>query len=177
MKRIVLGVLISGVALFGVVFVIGSQLSVAHVASVRATYSASAEDVFALISDYRRHPDWRPSVERIEELAPRDGKPAWQEIGSTGPLPMELTESNPPRSMVTTILSEGMPFGGRWIYALEATAGGGGTALTITEEGEVYNPIFRFVSRFIIGHHKTATTYLQDLGRKLGDDVAVEVVR
>ena len=175
MKRIVLGVLISGVALFGVVFVIGSQLSVAHVASVRATYSASAEDIFALISDYRRHPDWRPSVERIEELAPRDGKPAWQEIGSTGPLPMELTESDPPQSMVTTILSEGMPFGGRWIYNVEATAGG--TALTITEEGEVYNPIFRFVSRFIIGHHKTATTYLEDLGRKLGDDVAVEVVR
>ena len=88
---------------------------------------------------------------------------------------MELTESDPPVRMVTTILSEGMPFGGRWIYEVEPTAGG--TALTITEEGEVYNPIFRFVSRFIMGHHATATTYLQDLGRKLGDDVAVEVVR
>ncbi len=175
MIRVVLVILISGVALFGVVFVIGSLLPVAHVASVRATFLASTEDVFALISDYQQHPSWRPSVERIEELPPRDGKPAWQEIGSTGPLPMELTESDPPRSMVTTILSEGMPFGGRWIYDVETTAEG--TVLTITEEGEVYNPIFRFVSRFIMSHHKTATTYLQDLGRKLGNDVAVEVVR
>ncbi len=175
MKRVLLAVLLCGAALFAIVFGVGSLLPVAHVASVRAEYSVAAEDVFEAIADYRQHPEWRPAVDRIEELPPRSGRPAWREISSTGPLPMELTESDPPVRMVTTILSEGMPFGGRWIYEVERTAGG--AALTITEEGEVYNPIFRFVSRFIMGHHATATTYLQDLGRKLGADVTVEVIR
>lgn len=174
MKRIVLGVLIFAVVLFAIVFGVGLSLPVDHVASVRATFSASAEDVFEAVSDYQRHPDWRPSVDRIEKLPPRDGREAWQEVGSTGPLPMELTESDPPTRLVTTILSDGMPFGGRWIYEVEPAPGG--ATLTIREEGEVYNPIFRFVSRFIMGHHRTAKTFLQDLGRKFGDEVTVEVV-
>ena len=176
MKRIALRALMVVVALFATVFGVGMLLPVNHVASVRAEYSARAEEVFEAISNYRGHAEWRPSVERIEMLQARDGKPAWREMGSTGPLPMELTESDSPRRMVTTILSDGMPFGGRWIYEIQPTADG--ASLTITEEGEVYNPIFRFVSRFIIGHHRTASTYLEDLGRKLMDaDVVVEVVR
>lgn len=176
MKRVAIGMLVAGLALFGIVLGIGALLPVQHVAAVRAEYSARPEDVFAAISDYRRQPEWRPSVERIEPLPSQSGKPAWQEIGRTGSLPMELTESNPPRRMVTTILSDGLPFGGRWIYETQPTAGG--TALTITEEGEVYNPIFRFVSRFILGHHRTATTFLEDLGQRLGSNVTVvEVVR
>ncbi len=175
MKRVMLGALILVAALVTIVLGVGLLLPVDHVASVTARFAASPEDVFEAIFDYQSHPDWRPSVDRIDKLPPRDGRAAWEEVGSTGPLPMELTESDPPVRMVTTILSEGMPFGGRWIYDVEATPDG--ASLTITEEGEVYNPIFRFVSRFIMGHHRTATTYLEDLGRKLGDDVTVEVVR
>jgi len=175
MVRILLVALVSVVALIAVVWVVGMLLPVAHVASVSASYPASAKEVFALISDYRGHPDWRPSVDRIKELETRDGKAAWEEIGGSGPLPMELTESDPPRRMVTTILSQDMPFGGRWIYEIEPASSG--VVLTITEEGEVYNPIFRFVSRFIMGHQRTATKYLQDLGNRLGEDVSVEVLR
>lgn len=175
MKRVVIALLVAGLALIAAIFGIGALLPVQHVATVRAEFSAPPEDVFDAISDYRRHPEWRPSVERIEPLPLRNGRPTWQEIGSTGPLPMEMTETDPPHRMVTTILSDGMPFGGRWIYETEPTTEG--TTLTITEEGEVYSPLFRFVSRFIMGHHRTATTYLEDLGQRLGTDVAVEVVR
>jgi len=175
MKAVLLRAVLSVVALVAIVFGVGLLLPVAHVAAVRAEYSVTAEKLFEVIADYQRHPEWRPSVERVEQLPPHNGRPAWRQIGSTGALPMELTESDPPRRMVTTILSEGMPFGGRWLYELEPIPRG--TALTITEEGEVYNPIFRFVSRFIMGHHGTATTYLEDLGRKLGDDVTVQIVR
>ena len=44
----------------------------------------------------------------------------------------------------------------------------GGTALRITEDGEVYNPLFRFMSQFVFGHHATVDTFLTDLGRKFG---------
>ncbi|MDX1576962.1 MAG: SRPBCC family protein [Gemmatimonadota bacterium] len=175
MKRIAIGAIVVGVGLFALVYLIGLLLPESHVASVRTVYEASPARVFETISDIEGQPEWRPSVERIEALPPREGKPAWREIGSTGPLPMELTESEPPRRMVTTILSDGLPFGGRWIYEVEPTPAG--AALTITEEGEVYNPIFRFVSRFIMGHRGTATTYLRDLGRELGSEADIEIVR
>ena len=45
----------------------------------------------------------------------------------------------------------------------ELAAAGTGTRLTITERGEVYNPLFRVMSRFILGHTATIDRYLADL--------------
>ena len=49
----------------------------------------------------------------------------------------------------------------------ELAADGGGTRLTITEDGEVYNPLFRFVSRFIMGHTSSIDRYLADVQKAL----------
>ena len=46
-------------------------------------------------------------------------------------------------------------------------------SLTITENGEIYNPVFRFVSRFITGQTSTIDEYLRALGRKLGVEVTI----
>jgi hypothetical protein len=70
------------------------------------------------------------------------------------------------RRHVDRIADPSLPFGGRWIYDLASD--GSGTALTITEEGEVYNPVFRFVSRFIMGHTRTIDRYIADLQRASG---------
>jgi len=37
------------------------------------------------------------------------------------------------------------------------------TEVTITEDGEVYNPIFRFMSAYVFGHTATIEQYLTDL--------------
>lgn len=174
-KRIIIGMLIVIAGLFAVVYGVGSSLPEEHVAAVRAEFSASPEELFATVADYRAHPEWRPSVDRVEEIPTEDGRVAWVEMGVTGPLPMELTESEPPTRLVATILSDGLPFGGRWIYEIEPTATG--ATVTITEEGEVYSPIFRFVSRFLMGHHASATLFLSDLGTHFGEDIVVDVVR
>ncbi len=42
-----------------------------------------------------------------------------------------------------------------------------GSELTIVEEGEVYSPLFRFVSKFIIGQASTVEKYLKALQVKL----------
>ncbi len=175
MKRIIIGMLVLIAVAFAVVYGVGLWLPQNHVAAVRAEFAASPEEIFETIADFRAHPEWRPSVERIEELPARDGRPAWVELGATGPLPMELTESEPPTRIVATILSEGMPFGGRWIYEVEPTATG--ATVTITEEGEVYSAIFRFVSRYIMGHHASASLFLSDLGARFGEDATVDIVR
>jgi hypothetical protein len=48
-------------------------------------------------------------------------------------------------------------------------AEGGKTTVSITEDGDVYNPVFRFVSRFFIGHEATITTYLANLQKAAGE--------
>jgi hypothetical protein len=39
--------------------------------------------------------------------------------------------------------------------------------VTIREDGEVYNPVFRFASRFIIGHDATTRKYIAALEASL----------
>ena len=58
-----------------------------------------------------------------------------------------------------------LPFGGSWTYEL-APVGDSETTLRITEDGEVYNPIFRFVSRFVMGHDATIRQYLSAVGTR-----------
>jgi hypothetical protein len=64
-----------------------------------------------------------------------------------------IVEQSPPHRFVTAIVKKGLPFGGTWTY--EFAPQGSGTTLTITERGEVYNPFFRFVSRFVMGHTRS----------------------
>jgi hypothetical protein len=51
---------------------------------------------------------------------------------------------------------------------------GGRSRLQITEDGEIYNPIFRVVSRFLIGYEGTLREYETDVQRKLGTGVRAE---
>ena len=175
MKRIIIGMLVFIATAFAVVYGVGRSLPQGHVATVRAEFAASPEEIFEAVADFRSHPEWRPSVERVEALPDRDGRPAWVELGAGGSLPMELTESQPPTRLVTTIISEGLPFGGRWIFETQATATG--SRVTITEEGEVYSAIFRFVSRYIVGYHASGSRFLTDLGGRFGESVTVDEVR
>jgi len=47
------------------------------------------------------------------------------------------------------------------------TPSGSGTRVRITEHGEVYNPVFRVLSRFVFGHTATLEEFLGNLERKL----------
>ena len=67
--------------------------------------------------------------------------------------------------LVTRIADTGLAFGGSWTFALQPAASG--TRLSITENGEVYNPLFRVMSRFVFGHTATIDRYLGDLQKHL----------
>lgn len=73
----------------------------------------------------------------------------------------ETVESIPPKKFVTRIADKDLPFGGTWTYEIEATPKG--SRLTITENGEVYNPLLRFISRFIVGHQRSIEKYLKEV--------------
>jgi hypothetical protein len=64
-------------------------------------------------------------------------------------------------------------FGGSWTWELVPTPAGG-TRLTITERGEIYNPLFRLVGRFLYPPYATLEQYARDLSAALGDDALPE---
>ena len=154
------------VLLVALVVAVGAALPRGHVATRSATLAADPESVFRLISDFAGATAWRADLERVEVLESANGLPRFREHGAHGAMTMEVTEWQPPRRLVVRIADAGLPFGGRWIYEL-GPADGGGTVLTLTEEGEVHSPIYRFVSRFVIGHHATLDRYLESLAGRL----------
>jgi len=88
-----------------------------------------------------------------------------------GHMPYEITVYDPPKRLVTTIADDTLPFGGSWTY--EIAPADGGSLLTVTENGEIYNPFFRFMARFIFGYHATMETYLKNLAKKFGEEITV----
>lgn len=166
---------VAGLAvLVAVILAIGAMLPVAHSATVRATYEAAPPVVWEAITSHEAFPQWRSGVDRVEERSFDDGSRGWVEYGAEGPLPMAIDVEEPPRRLVVRIASDALPFGGTWTYELEAA--GGGTRLTITEDGTVTNLLFRFMSRFVFGHTATMESYLADLGTRLGEPVEPVVV-
>jgi uncharacterized protein YndB with AHSA1/START domain len=156
---------VSVVTLVGLVTLVGWMLPVGHVASRSVGVRASPEAVFDLLRDVAAYPAWRPDVTRIDILEDGPGAVRFREHSSTGTLTLEIIEASRPGKIVTRIADPSQPFGGTWTFDI-APAGSGST-VTITERGEVYNPVFRFVARFILGHHRTIDRFLSALQRRL----------
>ena len=148
-----------------VVVAVGYALPVGHVASREATFAQPPERVFEALTDVESYPTWRSDVKTVEVLAAGPPK-RWRERGSNGDITFELVEARPPVRLVSRIADADLPFGGTWTY--ELTSDGSGTRLTITEHGEVYNPLFRFMSRFVFGHTTTIDQFLADLNKRFG---------
>ena len=149
-----------------VVVAIGYMLPQNHRVSRERTFPANAETLFAQITDVAAYPEWRTGVTRVEILAPVNGLVSFRESGSDDDIAFVMETVEPGRRVVSRITDKSLPFGGSWTY--ELTPAGGGTALRITENGEVYNPAFRFISRFVLGHYKTIDQFLDDLERRVG---------
>ena len=149
--------------IIGIVVLVGFALPQDHVASRTVTLNRPIADVWTVITDVESFPSWRASVSRVELLGRQPLR--WREVSGGDALTLEIVESKPPTRLVTEIADTDLPFGGRWVYDLRPS--GNGTELTITEHGEVYNPVFRFVSRFIMGHSATIDAYMTDLQKKL----------
>jgi uncharacterized protein YndB with AHSA1/START domain len=155
--------------LIALVALIGSLLPKGHVASRSAKFRQSPEAVWKAITDVASFPSWRSDVQRVEMLPDRDGRPVWKEISRRGALTLEVVEWKPPERLVGRIADPDLPFGGTWTYEIAGT--NGGSTLTITERGEIYNPLFRFLARAVFGYHATMEAYLRALGKKFGEDV------
>lgn len=154
----------------GAITVIGLLLPRDHVASTTALINAPPESVWKALVDVGEYPRWRPDVQSVDVLS-AEGALRWRERTRQGAVTLERSEEQRPRRLVARIADEGLPFGGTWTYELAPEAQA--TRVTITERGYVTNPIFRFMARFVFGHHRTQEDFLRSLGRRFGHDVTL----
>ena len=117
-------------------FGFGAALPTAHVASRSKRLSARPDIVWGLINDPVATKGW------------------------AGDAKTEVVEQDAPRLLVTKIVGESA-YGGTWTFEI-APEGHDASTVTITERGEVYNPLFRAVSR-VTGHTRTIEGYLAKL--------------
>ena len=161
----VLVLLVAGMALAGL------ALPAAHVASKSARIPRPPADVWRALTDRASQPEWRRDLRRVEALPDAGGLPSFREHSRSGVITFVVDEATAPADgragrLVTRIADDTLPFGGRWIHEVADDASG--ARLTITEEGVVKNPIFRFMSRFVFGHDATLEAFLRDLTAHLG---------
>ena len=145
-------------------WIVGSLMPRDHVAHVEVRLAASRADVWARIADPVGSARWRASVSGVERLPDREGLPCFREHTSNGAITY-VHETRVDGSRLVTRIVDNTDFGGRWEYAI--TADGAGTLLVITEYGEVYNPIFRVLGRYVFGYDTTLRTYASDLTDEL----------
>ena len=119
----------------------GKALPVAHVASMSRRISARPEVVWGLINDPIATKGW------------------------AGDAQTEVVEQDEPRLLTTKIVGESA-YGGTWTFEI-APEGHDASNVTITERGEVYNPVFRVLSRHVFGQTRSIAAYLAKLERAL----------
>jgi uncharacterized protein YndB with AHSA1/START domain len=170
MKWILLGLAVI-VAIAVVVVVVGALLPRDHRASRTLRVRRAPADVWALITDVGAFTTWRPDLKRVERRPDVNGRAAWVEDAGGMSIPLETIESRPTERLVLRIADPKLPFGGTWTYIVKAAPEG--STLTITEDGFVSNPIFRFMSRFVFGHHATIDTYLKNVATKFNEEPAL----
>lgn len=142
----ILWTILSLVAIVGLVALVGYFLPVNHEASRSAEFSKPPAEVFALVSDLKGYRAWWPESE----------------------VAVEVVESVPPSRFVTRIVGE-TAFGGTW--TMEIVPVPNGSRLTIIERGEIYNPIFRTLARFVFGHTATIESCLEAARKKLAPPI------
>lgn len=167
---IVISVVVGLALLVGVMTFVGALLPRAHVASRSVLLRKTPAQVYAAVRDFGAMPTWRADLKSVEVEPQPDGRLHFRESGKQGAVNFELLEDVPAERMVTRILDKDLGYSGKWTFAFRAE--NGATRLTITEDGEVSNVFFRFMSRYVFGHTATLDSYLSSLANHFGEPAA-----
>jgi hypothetical protein len=149
------------------VMAIGTMLPKRHIVSRSAVFHAGAEKLFSLANGTQA---WRPDVKTCT-ITEHNGQRYQQETDRHGHAILYEVEAADSDRIVRRIATHGLPFGGSWTITF--TPEDGKTRVRITEDGEVYNPVFRFISKFVMGETATIDAYLKAMGKTVGEDVEI----
>ncbi|BCX89391.1 hypothetical protein MIN45_P1763 [Methylomarinovum tepidoasis] len=172
--ELLLALFLSLALLLALAFIIGSRLPRTHVAASRVRLHTNPEEIWRILTDFERYPEWRLGLQRVEVTTGEDGLPRWTEICSTHVrVPFRVVSMKPPFRLETRIDLPQLPLSGHWIYELAANADGT-TTVTITEIGRIYHPLFRFLACCLIAYHGAMDVFLTELALRLGQPARIE---
>ena len=159
------------VGLVAVMFLVGALLPRDHVAGSSVVLRQPPDTVWRTVRDVGAVPSWWTEITSSLRQSDGSNQEIWEQKMKNGfAMRLVVTEDRPPTKLVMTIdAAADAPFGGKWTY--EVSPAEGGTRLSVTEAGFVNSPLFRFMSKFIFGHHATQDGFLKAIGRKFGEDV------
>jgi hypothetical protein len=138
----ILWTIVALVGFVGALALIGYFMPVGHEASRSADFNKPPDQVFALMSDPATYRQW------------------WN--GAT--VKSEVVETVAPSKIVTKVVGE-TQFGGTWTIDIAPTPNG--SRMTITERGEIYNPVFRVLAKNVFGYTSTMEGCLEAAKKKL----------
>jgi hypothetical protein len=174
MKRLALIILSLIILIVLAVLVIGLLQPAKHSITRSIHLKQTPEAVFAVLDDRTELPSWSSGIAKVEVLPDRDGKPAARYTLKWGGMQMIATEleRTPPRRLVTALGKDGGPSFGTWTYEIRAETDG--CRVSITEDAELKNPLFRAMAR-IRGLDATIKQTLHDLAGKFGENPDIQV--
>ena len=136
-------VVVGLIVLVAIVAIIGSTLPRNHVASRTLRIARTPDEVWPVVA----------------------------QLMSASSVPVDVIENDPPRRLVTKVKETEKMFGGTWTVTSAPTPGG--STIGIVEDGWVGNPIFRFISRYVMGHHATMDGILKAVAKNFGEEPAL----
>jgi Polyketide cyclase / dehydrase and lipid transport len=168
MRKVLLYTIVGIVGLVVLVCIVGFLLPKQHEAYKSEVFRAAPPKVFEVISDFLKYPQWRTDVTSVDVTPAANGQgPLVTEHSKNGVIPYRIEVIEPPSKLVMRIADSSLPFGGTWTF--EITPNDSGSDVTITERGEIYNPIFRVMGKIFMSPTASIETYLADLKRRLGE--------
>jgi hypothetical protein len=160
---------IGAVAAVGVlaIVVFGWLQPVKHSVTRSIHLKAASRDVFALLDDIEQTPGWSSGILKAERLPDRNGQRSARYTLRWRGREMIMTEleRNPPSRLVISMAPPGAAPLGTWTYELGEN---NGCDVSLTEDGELKNPLMRAFAR-MHGLDTSIRTTLQDLAKKFGE--------
>jgi hypothetical protein len=164
-----------GAIFFGLVFLflvmtgIGTSMPIDHDATCTGVYHQNAERIFDAIADDGASIAWRTDLRSITSASGSGSIAVWRETNGQGQtVDYQTVVSVRPSLLIRQIVPDpGLQFGGVWTYRVGPYYAGAiseGNSLQLSEHGQIYNPFFRFMARFVFGYESTMRTYLGQLG-------------
>ncbi|KAI9247471.1 hypothetical protein BDA99DRAFT_525989 [Phascolomyces articulosus] len=175
-------------------YVIGLLLPASHIVSRKRTLKGiNQADLWQVLVDVEKHPEWRPRVNKIQlnHESCTDDRIVFQEHNTRNRTIVVIHVHQVPYSRLLRILQEIPTFSGSWTFELEPVISDTATApntdvdqkkenkeeqeeehqdqvdLKITQQGVIKKPLLRVIYMLVLGLERRIDIFLDDLERKI----------
>lgn len=158
-----------------VVHLLGRALPPEHTAHGEIVLSADQSRVYGILADVVNSPAWSP-ITVVQPLKPDDqGRERWTVRQGRHAFEITILEHTPTTRLVHQLRDERNVFGGTWTISLStptptptSTPPHTQTRVTITEQGWIRVPIFRFIMAKFLDPSANLRAHLDALAKHLG---------